>query len=192
MLEDATPGGRAADTQNSPGAHRTDRLSLVLPGRGTVFFQNTCAIWWRSENRPDGWMMSWHPWQSIMRGRMLFLKISKSAVTYPLVMIVMMLAVVLVLITKFMPIFEQVIRTALEPVSLGIYQKHHGVWTGPEPVRSGVYCDRCCSYCPVFLLFLYQQGKGIPQELCRTLFPDKRPLRKAGRPRVLPAVCPWP
>lgn len=32
----------------------------------------------------------------------------KSAVTYPLVMIVMMLAVVLVLITKVMPIFEQV------------------------------------------------------------------------------------
>ncbi|WP_287713381.1 type II secretion system F family protein [Blautia sp.] len=47
----------------------------------------------------------------------------KSAVTYPLVMIVMMLAVVLVLITKVMPIFEQVFEqlgTGLTGISKSI------------------------------------------------------------------------
>ena len=91
----------------------------------------------------------------------------KSAVTYPLVMIVMMLAVVLVLITKVMPIFEQV----FEQLGTGLTGISRSVMGFGQVLNRYALVFIVIA---VFLLFLHRERAGIPEKSCRTFFPDER------------------
>ena len=83
----------------------------------------------------------------------------KNAITYPFIMITMMLAVILVLIVKVMPVFNQVYEQ-LGTGLTGVSKKYFKPGNPDEPLClcSCPSCRRTCGMFPVF--YIYRKGRN--------------------------------